>query len=219
MHDRRSILSLREIEERRRFVVSFHGKLSYSANQIALADLHDIIAPQLDEDVYELRIIGTCDLATRKRFPRLHFTGFVPLIEQEIRDSDVCVLPLRVSVGFPNKAMEALAAGVPIIATAEVVEGLPSTAELLERGVYVRKVEEFLPQIHKLRELPISERQKIAAFCRSWVIKVYQNEEARIPWGELIAGPQARFQEPVAVPTSSPLGSSEIRKYPVGSSL
>jgi len=179
---------LRALSSRRKFVLSFHGKLSYSANLLALKELHDQIGPKLDPDKYELRIIGSCSPQIRKRFPGLAFTGFVPVIEEEVAKSDLSILPLRISVGSPNKVLESLAAGVPIITTANVVEGLPNADRLCEAGIYVRTIENFVKQIDAYCSLDIGSRQAISANCREWARPFCDPNNNRQLWQDLING-------------------------------
>ncbi len=176
------------LADRSKFVLSFHGKLSYTANILALRELHDRIIPKLDPDKYELRIIGSCPPQIRRQFPGLAFTGFVPVIEEEVAKSDLSILPLRVSVGSPNKALESLSAGVPIVTTAEVVEGLPDVDQLLEAGVYVRSAEDFVNQIEAYCSLDIHSRQAISANCREWARPICDPDNNRQLWQDLING-------------------------------
>jgi GT2 family glycosyltransferase len=170
-----------------RLVLSFHGKLSYRPNEIALGILNDFVAPRLDPDHYDLRIIGPYPSAFQRKFPALHFTGYVESIADALSDSDLSVFPLTISVGFPNKAMESLAAGVPFIATPGVIEGLPPMSELLERGVYVREIDEFVPEIERFRRLGTAERRTIAQNCRDYVERVYSPAQSDLQWFRILA--------------------------------
>lgn len=109
-HDRQCETLPRTLQQRERFVISFHGKMSYAPNAKALRILNDDIAPRLDSKQYDLRIIGKCPEAYRTKFPNLCFTGYVESIPDAIRDADLSIFPLPISVGFSNKAMESLAA-------------------------------------------------------------------------------------------------------------
>jgi glycosyltransferase involved in cell wall biosynthesis len=50
--------------------------------------------------------------------------GFVPDLNQALNEATVFIAPLRFSAGVQNKVLEALAAGVPVITTSNVNEGL-----------------------------------------------------------------------------------------------
>jgi len=186
IHDRQCPSAPRILQKRRKMVLSFHGKMSYAPNAAALQILNDEIAPRLDATKYELRIIGKCPQSFRGKFPHLSFTGYVESMSDTIRDSDLSVFPLQISVGFSNKTMESLAAGVPLIATKEVVEGLPPIQELLECGVYVREIPEFVEAIEYFRNLSLDERQKIGEKCCAWVYSVYNSPFQKTQWPRLL---------------------------------
>jgi glycosyltransferase involved in cell wall biosynthesis len=193
---RRSMLSVRKLQKRSKFIISFHGKLSYPANLLALKDISESIAPKLSELRTELRIIGKSTKRIEGRFKNLQFTGYVPSIEDAVRESDVSIFPMRIGVGWPNKAMESLAYGVPIIATEEVVEGLPCWEPLRERGVYVRRIEDFAEQVSALMELPIDVRQTIAAGCHAWAKAAYDSLDTQFSWESMfLASPDDSVEE------------------------
>ncbi len=184
----------RTLCERQRFVVSFHGKLSYAANGLALRALTEVIAPALDQRRFELRVIGQGPARLRRQFPNLEFTGFVPSIMESIRDSDLSVFPLPVSTGFPNKAMESLAAGVPFIATANVVQGLPGLPEIREAGIYVREISEFAAETERYSQLSLPERQTISRRCYEYARQFYESSARQGQWERIlgaspVAGP------------------------------
>ena len=198
INDRRSPLQPRKLERRPKFVISFHGKLSYAANLIALKDIDEKIAPFLPQDRAELRIIGRSSRGIERAFKNLCFTGFVPSIEEAVRESDVCILPMRVSVGFPNKAMESLACGVPIIATEALVGGLPDWQRLSENGIYVRPIEKFVDQVLSMMALPLQTRETIAENCRFWAQGVYETSEERFSWEALLGALKHEQEETCA---------------------
>jgi GT2 family glycosyltransferase len=187
VHGHTCPLPPRTLVRHERLVLSFHGKLSYKPNEIALGILNDLVTPRLDQDCYDLRIIGPYPSAYRSKFPALHFTGYVESIADALSDSDLSVFPLTISVGFPNKAMESLADGVPFIATPGVIEGLPPMPELLEHGVYVREIDEFVPEIERFRRLDMAERRNIAQNCRDYVERVYSPAQADLQWSRILA--------------------------------
>jgi glycosyltransferase involved in cell wall biosynthesis len=163
--------------------------LSFAANDLALRALDEVIAPALDPLRYELRIIGACPPAVPRKYRNLKFTGYVPSILDSIRDSDLSVFPLAISVGFPNKAMESLAAGVPFIATPDVANGLPAFDEIAERGVYVRDIAGFVSQIDLYSRLSLAERQEISHCCYQYVQRVYGSSSRRTQWERILTGP------------------------------
>lgn len=57
--------------------------------------------------------------------PGITVTGAVSSIVDYLHKATVCVLPLRMSYGIKNKTLEAMAAGVPVVASDRGLEGLP----------------------------------------------------------------------------------------------
>lgn len=204
VHGHASQFPPRSFVQHDRLVVSFHGKLSYKPNEIALGILNDVVAPRLNSAQYDLRIIGPCPHAFKGRFPALTFTGYVESIAEALSASDLSVFPLTISVGFPNKAMESLAAGVPFIAAPGVIEGLPPMPELLERGVYVREINDFAAEIERFSRLSFIERQNIAQSCRDYVARVYNSADADLQWSRILgtAGLESKMLKPALIESS-----------------
>jgi glycosyltransferase involved in cell wall biosynthesis len=178
MHGRPASVPPRPHQERSHLIISFHGKLSYKPNEIALSILNYRVVPRLDQRRFDFRIIGQCPAKFPAVFPNLRFTGYVDSMSDVLSESDLSVFPLTISVGFPNKALESLSAGVPFIATPGVIEGLPAMPELFERGVYVREIDEFPAEIERFSRLSVSERQEISDQCRRSVERTC-NQSAR----------------------------------------
>lgn len=191
----------RALRKRERLVISFHGKLSYVPNAMALRILNDHIAPRLDAKRFDLRIIGKCPPTFPAKFPKLKFSGYVESMSGALRDSDLSVFPISISVGFSNKAMESLAEGVPFIATRDIVDGLPAMPGLLDRGVYVREIADFYDEIERFSQLSIRERQEIANRCYAYVRSVYDAPLQNAQWQRLLGIPadmRVTEREPIA---------------------
>ena len=60
--------------------------------------------------------------------PRIELTGRVPDVRPWLWESAIAIAPLHVARGVQNKALEAIAAGLPIVTTTAVAEGLPEDA-------------------------------------------------------------------------------------------
>ena len=74
-----------------------------------------------------LSIVGTRPAATVQelsRRPGIIVTGAVPSVTEHLNQSTVCVVPLRAGFGIKNKTLEAMAAGVPLVASDRGLEGL-----------------------------------------------------------------------------------------------
>jgi sugar transferase (PEP-CTERM/EpsH1 system associated) len=65
--------------------------------------------------------------------PSITVTGRVPDVREWLWESAVGIAPLHVARGVQNKALEAIAAGLPIVMTTAVAGGLPPEAECASR--------------------------------------------------------------------------------------
>src|ERR1700683_1015624 len=68
------------------------------------------------------------------RDPAVHVTGAVPDIRPYLKGARVAVAPLRVARGVQNKILEAMAMGLPVVASARAAQALPDS---LSREVHV----------------------------------------------------------------------------------
>lgn len=187
MHGSLVDLPPRPLEKRERIVLSFHGKLSYKPNEIALAILNNSIAPKLDQGRYDIRVFGQCPPEFPARFPALKFSGYVESMPEALRESDISVFPLTMSTGFSTKAWESLATGVPLIVTPGVIEGLPAMPELLEQGVYVRELGDFAAEIERFSRMSIEQRIKISENCKRYVERTGNQAARDAQWDEIMA--------------------------------
>ena len=76
-------------------------------------------------------------------------TGKVPEMTPYLHNSTVCVIPMRTGYGIKNKTLEAMAAGVPVVASDRGLEGLSVTDEIALRA---NTAEEYAAAIGRLFE-------------------------------------------------------------------
>nr|WP_240610882.1 glycosyltransferase family 4 protein [Ammonifex thiophilus] len=139
-----------------------------------------------------LILVGTGELLPRwkkrveaEHIPRVHFLGYRRDVPQILRESDVAVLTSR-REGLPRSLMEAMAAGLPVVAT-----DVRGSRDLVEHGrmgflVKLGDVEgladalERLIKDRELREaLGRAGRKKITAFSLDRVLKEMEAIYAR----------------------------------------
>jgi glycosyltransferase involved in cell wall biosynthesis len=62
------------------------------------------------------------------RLPGIEVTGAVPDVRPFLLSADVVVAPLRIARGIQNKVLEGMAAGRPVIATPQALDGIDALA-------------------------------------------------------------------------------------------
>jgi sugar transferase (PEP-CTERM/EpsH1 system associated) len=100
-------------------------------------------------------------------------TGFVSDVREYLMISHVFVAPLRIARGIQNKVLEAMAAGVPVVARPEAVQGLRTCHD------YIRieeSSERFASSILAMIKAPLRS-QKVASDSRKYVQENYSWEK------------------------------------------
>lgn len=107
----------------------FVGNFEYAPNVDAVQWLLDEVMPRAWAQAPRLRI-ALCghalppQWAQHWRDPRIDWIGYVPELAVEQARSSLFVAPLRDGGGSKLKVIEAMAAGLPLVATAQAVSGL-----------------------------------------------------------------------------------------------
>lgn len=112
--------------------VVFHGILTSQPNIECLRLLRHAIGPKLEgslgADGFELRIVGkgADDLLASYAAEADWFrpVGFVDDLRSELAAASVYVAPITMGGGMKNKVLDAMACGLPVVATAEAIVGL-----------------------------------------------------------------------------------------------
>jgi glycosyltransferase involved in cell wall biosynthesis len=108
----------------------FVGAMTYSPNVDACLWLASELMPLIRQDIpsCHIRIVGG---PVAPEIAELHspdqgidVVGHVPDIRPYLESADLCFIPMRAGSGTRLKALEALAAGVPVVATPLAIEGL-----------------------------------------------------------------------------------------------
>ncbi len=108
--------------------VLFVGALDYAPNRDALRFLARAVFPLLRQTVpeAELRVVGR--LANPRSLPQapwIRYLGHVARLEDALEGVGASVAPLRMGAGTSVKALSSLGFGLPLVASARAVEGLP----------------------------------------------------------------------------------------------
>ena len=146
--------------------VVFCGVMSYSPNADGMAWFVEKVWPlvRAARPDATLAIVGSDPSPSLRALPKndasITVTGRVPDVRQWLWDSAVGIAPLHVARGLQNKALEAIAAGLPIVITGEVAGGLPESAASASR--IANTPEDFAAHVINLLSLSPEQRRTIA---------------------------------------------------------
>jgi len=118
--------------------IVFSGKMSYHANVTAALHLVNDIMPHVwaQRPAVQVWLVGKDPSAEVRRLAetasplpgsearRVVVTGGVPSMPEYIQGATIAVAPLLYGAGIQNKALEALACGTPVVATAQATAAL-----------------------------------------------------------------------------------------------
>ncbi len=101
------------------------GDFSYPPNQRALRFMVDDVMPRVWPTLPEAELLVAGHHLTLDRSdPRVRALGFVPRIDDAYAEAACAVVPLLEGGGSPLKFVEALAHGLPVVATGRAAAGL-----------------------------------------------------------------------------------------------
>jgi glycosyltransferase involved in cell wall biosynthesis len=114
-------------KQAKRFDLIFSGKMSYQANEDAALFLLNEILPRLDVLLPNAPPVSVCIAGARpgdrlrraaSRWEnRVTVTGWAEDLRPFLAASRIAVCPMRIGVGIQNKVLEAMAMGIPVVAT------------------------------------------------------------------------------------------------------
>ncbi|MDQ7035855.1 MAG: glycosyltransferase family 4 protein, partial [Anaerolineae bacterium] len=117
-----------ESRERDEATLLFVGNYDYEPNRDAARLLAETIFPAIQQQVpaAKLQIVGNAPPPELQAFASVHIdiTGRVADVRPYLSQATVFVCPLRVGAGIKNKVLEALAMGLPTVATPLSVDGI-----------------------------------------------------------------------------------------------
>lgn len=82
--------------------------------------------------------------------PNVTVTGKVPEMKPYLHESTVCVIPMRSGYGIKNKTLEAMAAGIPVVASDRGLEGLPVGSDRPLSALRANSPEDYAAAIAQL---------------------------------------------------------------------
>ena len=113
--------------------VVFVGRMDYYPNQQCVADLCRDVLPLLKarRPNLKLKIVGAEPSAAVRRLGAIEgvtVTGSVPDVRPHLARAALTVAPLRIARGTQNKILEAMAMGVPVVASRLAAAGVDAVA-------------------------------------------------------------------------------------------
>ncbi len=144
------------------------ANLGTQPNIIAINDYLKYIHPRLKKRFPGLTIwiVGSDphNLFNGKRIKGVEFTGYDDDLSKFYARKPICILPYRIGSGMRTKVLEAMAAGLPIIATPLAVSGIPlldGESALIESSIprFVDRLGQLIPDAQARLRLGESARE------------------------------------------------------------
>lgn len=110
-------------------IIIFTGRMGYFPNADAAVYFATKVLPLIQRREPNVRfVIVGADPPRRvrmlSRISGVEVTGYVPNIQDYMARATVAVAPLQAATGIQNKVLEAMASGIPIVATPNALEGI-----------------------------------------------------------------------------------------------
>jgi sugar transferase (PEP-CTERM/EpsH1 system associated) len=153
--------------------VIFTGDMSYFPNQQAVNYFARKVLPliRVSHSEAQFLIVGRNPSRDVLRLQRIHgveVTGFVPDVRTYLAKAHVAVAPFTIAAGIQNKILEAMAYGLPVVATSRTAQGLlPSVADMVDTGdtaeEMASKIVRLLRDLDLARRKGVEGRRRVAA--------------------------------------------------------
>jgi len=152
---------------RDRGMVVFCGVMDYPPNEQAVLWFGRRVWPLIIRQCPDacFLIVGSNPTSALRtlaaELPNIQVTGSVARVQPFLWRATVSVAPLQVARGIQNKVLEALAAGLPVVTTPTVMEGLP--AEVWPACAVGHDVQDFARSVLRFLKMTQCQRDAIVA--------------------------------------------------------
>ena len=156
-------------------VIVFTGAMDYYANVEGVVWFTKEILPLIKKEIPAIQfyIVGsnpTKEVLSLSDNNDVTVTGYVPDTREYLNKATVVVVPLRIARGIQNKILEAMAMGIPVVATPQAFEGIEAKpGRDLTLGEDVEKVAEGVIKLIK----EVSLRKSLGDNARRIIEKNY----------------------------------------------
>ncbi|MBG1270666.1 glycosyltransferase family 4 protein [Nostoc sp. WHI] len=138
----------------------FIGAMDNLANIDAVCFFSNEVLPKIQKFYPDTTfdIVGSrpsSEVLALDKKPGINVTGRVPSMVEYLHKATICVVPMRTGFGIKNKTLEAMAAGIPVVASDRGLEGLAvdgSSHSL--RALRANKPTEYVTAISQLFDNP-----------------------------------------------------------------
>ena len=152
----------------------FIGNLNSIQNKTAAEFIIKDLAPNLQE--YNFFIIGKGKSRFEHNLNNIHLTGFMEDPKEVICSSSIAIVPLISGTGVKTKILYFLSLGIPVITTQIGAEGLINTKSILNKGLFISDIQNFLENIKKTCEIS---GQLNPTDLRNYVIENHSTDSMR----------------------------------------
>jgi sugar transferase (PEP-CTERM/EpsH1 system associated) len=166
----------------------FVGALDYGANVDGVTWFCRQVWPEVHRRFPQARfvMVGRNPVAQIRRLaavPGVELAGEVPDVRPYLHRADLAVAPLRIARGIQNKVLEALSAGMPVIASPQAIAGL----ELIpgEHILAAETPDEWVTNIGTLF-VHADERRRLGVAGREFACRRHRWDNCLQPWEGLL---------------------------------
>jgi glycosyltransferase involved in cell wall biosynthesis len=168
----------------------FVGGLDYFANIDAACYLGGEILPRLEEKYpyVTLTLVGSNpapEVRALAQNPKITVTGRVPAIVDYLHQATLAVIAMRTGFGMKFKTLEAMAAGVPVVASDRGLEGMKVDEPL--SAWRANEMEEYIEAISRLFE-DADLRATLSHNARQLIEQEYTWEKSSSQYERLLSG-------------------------------